>query len=117
MLAMVQSLKGLSQIKLAALIGTAVVLIGFFTFLALRISAPVYAPLYTNVPMEDASKIVAELDSQGIKYELRGNGTQILVPTEMVNRIRLQMAEKGLPSSGSVLGYELFDKSQPLGTT
>ena len=115
--AMVQSFKDLSQIKLAALIGTAVVLIGFFAFLALRISAPVLTPLYTNVPMEDGAKIVSELDAQGIKYELRANGTQILVPTEDVNRLRLQMAEKGLPSSGSVLGYELFDKSQPLGTT
>lgn len=114
---MVQSFKDLSQIKLAALIGTAVVLIGFFAFLALRISSPALTPLYTNVPMEDGAKIVSELETQGIKYELRANGTQILVPTEHVNRLRLQMAEKGLPSSGSVLGYELFDKSQPLGTT
>lgn len=114
---MVQSFKDLSQIKLAALIGTAVVLIGFFAFLAMRISSPVLTPLYTNVPMEDGAKIVSELDAQGIKYELRANGTQILVPTEDVNHLRLQMAEKGLPSSGSVLGYELFDKSQPLGTT
>lgn len=114
---MVQSLKDLSQIKIAALIGTAVVLIGFFAFLALRISSPVFTPLYTNIPMEDASKIVAELDSKGIKYELRANGSQILVPTDQVNRLRLQMAEKGLPSQGSILGYELFDKSQPLGTT
>lgn len=114
---MVQSFRDLSQIKLAALIGTAVVLIGFFAFIALRISSPVLTPLYTNVPMEDGAKIVSELDAAGIKYELRANGTQILVPTEHVNRLRLQMAEKGLPSSGSVLGYELFDKSQPLGTT
>lgn len=114
---MVQSIRDLSQIKIAALIGTAVVLTGFFAFLALRISSPVLAPLYTNVPVEDASKIVAELDQKGIKYELRANGTQILVPSDRVNRLRLQMAEQGLPSSGSILGYELFDKSQPLGTT
>lgn len=114
---MVQSIRDLSQIKIAALIGTAVVLTGFFAFLALRISSPVFAPLYTNVPVEDASKIVAELDQKGIKYELRANGTQILVPSDRVNRLRLQMAEQGLPSSGSILGYELFDKSQPLGTT
>ncbi len=114
---MVQSFKDLSQIKIAALIGSAIVLIAFFTFIAMRISSPIYTPLYTNVPMEDGAKIVSELDAQGIKYELRANGTQILVPTEDVNRLRLQMAEKGLPSRGSVLGYELFDKAQPLGTT
>lgn len=115
--AVVQSLKDLSQIKLAALIGSAIVVLGFFTFIALRISAPVYSPLYTNLPIEDGSKIIQELDTLGVKYELRANGTQILVPTESVNKLRLQIAEKGLPSSGSVLGYELFDKSQPLGTT
>lgn len=115
--AMVQTFKDLGQVKLAALIGTAVVLLGFFAFIAMRISAPVLTPLYTNVPMEDGAKIVSELDAQGIKYELRANGTQIMVPSEAVNRLRLQMAEKGLPSRGSVLGYELFDKSQPLGTT
>lgn len=115
--AVVQSLKDLSQIKLAALIGSAIVVLGFFTFVALQISAPVYSPLYTNLPIEDGAKIIQELDTLGIKYELRANGTQILVPTGAVNKLRLQIAEKGLPSSGSVLGYELFDKSQPLGTT
>jgi flagellar M-ring protein FliF len=115
--AMVQSFKELSQIKLAAIIGTSIVLIGFFSFIALRISAPALSPLYSNIPMEDGAKIVSALETQGVKFELRANGTQILVPSDQVNRLRLQMAEKGLPSSGSVLGYELFDKSQPLGTT
>ncbi len=115
--AMVQSLKELSQVKLAAMIGTAVVLIGFFIFLSLRISSPVMAPLYTNVPVEDGSSIVAELDSRGIPYELRANGTQILVPSDEVNRLRLAMAEIGLPSSGSVVGYEIFDSQDSLGTS
>ncbi|MBN66387.1 MAG: flagellar M-ring protein FliF [Rickettsiales bacterium] len=114
---MVQSLKELSQVKLAAMIGTAVVLIGFFIFLSLRISSPVMAPLYTNVPVEDGSSIVAELDSRGIPYELRANGTQILVPSDEVNRLRLAMAEIGLPSSGSVVGYEIFDSQDSLGTS
>ncbi len=115
--AMVESLKEFSQIKLAALIGTAVVLITFFIFIAMRASSPVMAPLYTNVPVEDGSAIVAELESRGIAYELRGNGTQILVPGEQAPRLRMAMAELGLPSQGSMVGYEIFDSSDTLGTS
>jgi flagellar M-ring protein FliF len=115
--AMVQSLRDLSQIKLAAMIGTAVLMIGFFAFISLRMTAPTMAPIFTSVPLEDGAKIVQELDAKGIKYELRANGTQILVPADMVDKIRLEMAQMGLPSSGSIVGYEIFDKGDTLGTS
>ena len=117
MQAMVQSLKELSQLKLAALAGVAVVLIAFFIFISLRVSSPVMSALYTNLPMEDGSAIVAELEKQGIPYELRANGSQIMAPSDQVLRLRMQMAELGLPSSGSLVGYEIFDSSEALGTS
>ena len=103
--------------KIAALIGAAFVLIGFFTFLALRVTAPVMTPLFSNVPLADGGRIVQELDAKGIPYELRANGSQIMVPTDQVNRLRLEMAELGLPSQGSIVGYEIFDNSDMLGTS
>ncbi|MFZ4541053.1 MAG: flagellar basal-body MS-ring/collar protein FliF [Rickettsiales bacterium] len=115
--AMVQSLKGLNQIKLAAMIGTAVVMIGFFAYISLRVAAPTFAPLYNAVPIEDGGKITAELDLENIPYELRRNGTQIMVPSDQVDKLRLKLAQKGLPSQGSVIGYEIFDKSDTLGTS
>ena len=39
-----------------------------------------------------------------------------MVPSDQVTTIRMQMAEQGLPSGGSV-GYELFDSMDALGTT
>lgn len=117
MQAMVQSLKELSQLKLAALAGIAVLLIAFFIFLSLRVSSPALSPLFTNLPIEDGASIVAELDKQNIPYELRAGGTQILVPADQVPKIRMQMAQLGLPSSGSVVGYEIFDSSEALGTS
>ena len=32
-------------------------------------------------------------------------------------RLRMNMAEQGLPNSGSMVGYEIFDKSDTLGAT
>lgn len=115
--AMVQSLRDLSQIKLAIMIGTAVVMIGFFAYISLRLTAPTMAPVFTAVPLEDGAKIVQELDAKGIPYELRANGTQILVPADQVDKIRLNLAQIGLPSSGSMIGYEIFDKGDTLGTS
>lgn len=115
--AMVQSFKDLSQVKLAAMIGTAVVMIGFFAFISLRMTAPNMTPIFTALPIEDGAKIVAELETQGVPYELRANGSQILVPADMVERLRMRMAERGLPSRGSIVGYEIFDKGDSLGTS
>ncbi|OYW14023.1 MAG: flagellar M-ring protein FliF [Rhodospirillales bacterium 12-54-5] len=111
-----QSFRDLNQIKLAAMIATAVVMIGFFAFISLRVTSPSMAPLYASVSLEDGAKIVAELDKENVKYELRSGGTQILVPADMVDRLRLTMAQNSLPSAGSGVGYEIFDKSNTLGT-
>lgn len=115
--AMVQSIRDLNQVKLAAMVGVAVVMIGFFAYISLRVTSPNMTPIFTSLPLEDGAKIVAELETQNIPYEIRANGSQILVPTDMVDRLRMTMAERGLPSSGSVVGYEIFDKGDTLGTS
>jgi flagellar M-ring protein FliF len=109
--------KSLGPIKLAVMAAVAVILIGFFVYVSLRISAPVSGPLYTNLSMEDSGAIVNELEERGVKYELRANGTQIYVPADQVARMRLTMAEMGLPSEGSIVGYELFDQTDAMGTS
>ena len=114
---MVHSLKELSQIKMAVLIGTAVMMIGFFAYISLRVTAPSMAPLYANIPVEEGAKIIQQLETQTIPYELRANGTQILVPSDQVDRVRLKLAQVGLPSQGSAVGYEIFDKGETLGTS
>lgn len=115
--AMVQSLKSFNQIKLAAMIGTAVVMIGFFAYISLRVAAPTMAPLYNSVPVEDGGKIISKLELENVPYELRRNGTQIMVPSDQVDKLRLTLAQKGLPSQGSIIGYEIFDKANTLGTS
>lgn len=114
---MVQSFRDLNQVKLAAMIITAVVMIGFFAYVSLRLAAPTMSPVFTSIPVEDGAKIIQELDGKNIPYELRMGGTQILVPSDQVDKVRLELAQVGLPSSGSVTGYEIFDKGDTLGTS
>ncbi|BBF93583.1 flagellar M-ring protein [Blastochloris tepida] len=91
-------------------------LIGFFGFVIVRFSQPPMATLYNDLALQDSAAIVKDLERAGVAYELRGDGSTILVPKADVARLRMKMAEAGLPRGGSV-GYEIFDKSDSLGTT
>ncbi len=112
----VASLQKLGPAKLAAMGIVTLALIGFFVYVGLRMAAPNMSVLYTDLPLSDASSITRELDSQNIKYELRNDGSTILVPQDQVATLRMKMAESGLPAGGGV-GYEIFDKSDGLSAT
>src|SRR5262249_5858422 len=77
---------------------------------------PQMTTLFTDLSMEDSSGIIKDLERQGILYEIRNEGSIILVPKDQVTRLRMKLAEGGLPKGGGV-GYEIFDKSDALGTT
>ncbi len=66
--------------------------------------------LFSNLEQTDAAKIVENLKAKGIQYELKDNGSTILVPENTVMDTRLTLASEGLPEN-SVVGYELFDKT------
>jgi len=112
-----QNLRGMGQGKLAALAAAGVLLTGFFIFLALNFSSPNLVPLYTGLSMEDSGKIVTELEKTGVKYDLRGDGSTILVPADQVLKLRVNMAQSGLPSGGSLVGYEIFDRQDTMGSS
>ena len=91
-------------------------LIGFFAFVIMRVTTPQMTTLFTDLSMEDSSGIIKDLERQGIPYEIRSDGSIIMVPKDKVTRLRMKLAEGGLPKGGGV-GYEIFDKSDALGTT
>ncbi|WP_370867315.1 flagellar basal-body MS-ring/collar protein FliF [Parvibaculum sp.] len=109
-------LKSLGMVRLAALGLVALTLLGFFAVIVLRMGSEPKALLFSDVGVEDAAKMVAELDAAKITYELRGNGSMIYVPQNDVLRLRMMLAGKGLPAGGTV-GYEIFDNADALGTT
>lgn len=114
---LLESLKTLSPAKLATMAGTGIILLGFFIFLATRSATPNMAPLYSGLSMDDGAQIIKELESTGVPYQLQAGGSQILVPADDVLRLRMTMAQEGLPSNGNVIGYEIFDRSDKLGTS
>jgi flagellar M-ring protein FliF len=72
-------------------------------------STPSYAVAYKGLSETDAGAVVDKLDSSGVAYKLQDGGT-ILVPSDQVYKVRLQMASSGLPKDTSV-GFELFDQN------
>ncbi len=79
-------------------------------FLVSIFNQPNYAVLFADLSQQDASKVIEHLSAKKIPYQIEDNGSIIRVPKDKVYETRLELAGKGLPSSGTV-GYELFDKS------
>src|SRR5882724_1553423 len=113
---LVEFLRSLGAARMAAMAAVTVALVGFFAFLILRVTAPQMTPLFTDLTFEDSASIVKDLERQGIPYELKNDGAIVLVPKDRVPRLRMKLAEAGLPKGGGI-GYEIFDKSDALGAT
>jgi flagellar M-ring protein FliF len=99
-----------------AMVAVTTALTSFFGFVILRVTTPQLTTLFTELSLEDSSAIIKDLERQAIPYELRNDGAAIMVPKDKVTRLRMKLAEGGLPKGGGV-GYEIFDKSDALGTT
>ncbi|GAB4187001.1 MAG: flagellar basal-body MS-ring/collar protein FliF [Thalassobaculales bacterium] len=110
-----QVLRNLGPVRIAAIGIVGIAVIGFFLYLMTRLSAPTMALLFGELDQRDQAQIISQMAQQNVRFELRGN--QIFVPESQVNQLRLSLAAQGLPSAGSSVGYELFDKGQSLGTT
>ena len=101
---------------MAAMVAVTLALVGFFGFVIMRVTTPQMTTLFTDLSYEDSSGIIKELDRQAIPYELKNDGAIVMVPKDKVTRLRMKLAEGGLPKGGGV-GYEIFDKSDALGST
>jgi flagellar M-ring protein FliF len=99
-----------------AMVAVTTALIAFFGFVIMRVTTPQMTTLFTDLTAEDSSGIIKDLERQAIPFEIRNEGAVIMVPKDKVTRLRMKLAEGGLPKGGGV-GYEIFDKSDALGTT
>ena len=113
---MMETLRKLGPVKLGALGGIALLLLAFFAYIGMRMSTPDMALLYGDLDPADSSHIVEKLDQMGVPYQIGADGTSIRVPADQALKLRMNMAQEGLPGGGSI-GYEIFDQQQPLGTT
>ncbi|MGA8969522.1 MAG: flagellar basal-body MS-ring/collar protein FliF [Pseudolabrys sp.] len=108
--------KSLGAARMAAMAAVTLTLIGFFSFLMIRMTTPQMVPLFTDLSVEDSASIIKDLERQAVPYQIKNDGTIIMVPKDNVARLRMKLAESGLPKGGGV-GYEIFDKTDALGAT
>ena len=112
-----QSIKNLSPGRLASLAAIIIFLVSFLGYMVARMSSTEYAVLYTDLELEDAKQIISRLETDNVKYKLTKNGTEVMVPVDLVNKLRVDTAEIAMASGGANVGYEIFDHSDALGST
>lgn len=74
-----------------------------------------YTVLFSNLEERDGGAIVTSLQQQNVPYKFTPGGGAIMVPSDRVHDIRLQLAAQGLPRGGMV-GFELME-NQKLGVS
>lgn len=96
-------------------------IIGITLFAAILLSSfylnrPQYETLYVGLSRDDVNRMGMALGEAGIPFDVKSDGTSVLVPFGKADQARMYLAEKGLPTSNNA-GYELFDNMGSLGLT
>ncbi|MCF6466317.1 flagellar basal-body MS-ring/collar protein FliF [Clostridium sp. Cult2] len=82
------------------------IIIGIIAILSIIILSIVftrtkYEVLYQDLSLKDTAQITKKLDEMGVKWKTPGDDTTtILVPSEMKNKIKIELAAYGLPKEG-----------------
>jgi len=93
-----------------AIVGIVSFLIFLVVFTANKGTKSSYVTLFETLSDSDAAKVIAQLDKDGIKYEI-GPDNVIKVPRDVVYKERIAIAAQGIPKNSGV-GFELFDKQE-----
>jgi flagellar M-ring protein FliF len=107
--------KSLDMTRRAGLIIVAGLVVALMAGIVIWASRTDYKVLYTDLTKDDSAVIARMLEEGKISYQVKDDGKTILVPEDMVEIWRLEIAKKGVNFTGTV-GYEVFDK-QSFGTT
>mgnify|MGYP001368016660 CR=1 FL=1 len=73
-----------------------------------------YATLYSDLDEQQAGRVTEELKKRNVDYQLGAGGTNVMVPSDQVYELRLQLASTGV-TSGTNVGYELIDQNKFFG--
>ncbi len=100
--------RGLSGAQRFAFASIMLMTLGAGALLVNVASEPDYAVLYAELSPGDAAAIVDELSTAQVPFKLTHAGTTVQVPVQRIYDLRLELAAKGMPSSGPI-GFEIFD--------
>ncbi len=93
--------------------GAAVTVILFLFLVIARVSSSDMVVLYSDLIPEDSGEVVRFLHMHGHQYSKRGE--DIYVQAEEARELRMRLASEGIPNSGSIVGYEVFNKTDSFG--
>src|SRR5262249_46386236 len=102
-LAFLRGLNGAQRMLLAGGIVLTAVGIGLFTYF---FGEGEFKTLYSGMNSGDAQALSQRLAAQNISYRLSPDGTSILVPSDQIDKARLEGAAQGPLASGR-MGFEL----------
>lgn len=103
-----QRLRGAEGNPLLLLMLAGAAAVAVMVVLLLWASAPDYRLLYANLSEADGGRIISELEQRNVPYRFSEGGQAVMVPADQVHRLRLQLAEQGLPQAGNV-GLSIMD--------
>jgi flagellar M-ring protein FliF len=83
--------------KINVFVGFILILI-ISTLAILNITKPEYSVLYKDLDIKEAANITKNLDELKIDYKITDEGT-ILVKKEQINKIKMDLSTKGIPST------------------
>ena len=89
---------------------TGILVMGGLSSLLVWSNKPQMKLLYGGLAEKEAGQVLSALEESGIKYEIGGGGRSIYVASDKVYKARMDLAAKGLPTSGGV-GFEIFDRT------
>ena len=87
--------------RVSVLSATVVLMVGLGS-LAFWSSRGDYGLLYGRLSDGEAAKVIAALDDAKVPYKVGSGGSSILVPTEKVHVMRMQLAGHGIPRGDGV---------------
>ncbi|MBZ3695346.1 flagellar basal-body MS-ring/collar protein FliF [Phyllobacterium calauticae] len=114
-----QFLGAMKKLGARRLIGLALVGVTLFATIlvsSIYLNRPQYETLYVGLSRDDVNRMGMALGEAGIAFDVKADGTSVLVPFGKADQARMYLAEKGLPTSNNA-GYELFDNMGSLGLT
>ena len=91
-------------------------LLGFFAYVVNRAAEDSYTLLFSGLELADAQELVGRLEAMEVPFRLSPGGDAIMVPSGDALRLRMALAEEGMPVGGTV-GYELLDDASPFTTS
>ncbi|MEI5906170.1 flagellar basal-body MS-ring/collar protein FliF [Bacillus spongiae] len=91
----------------------AIVIIAVVSYFA---SKTTLEPLYSNLTPSETGSIKENLDARGISSQIAEGGSTIMVPKEMVDTLKVELAAEGIPKSGSI-DYSFFSQNAGFGMT